>query len=77
MHEHDIIYVLIKGIHRQSHYEYKTSANRQGKTCGISQIKHVDHTANTSHKDCNFDNKISIPSGRAESTRKRHGALLM
>ena len=41
MHEHDIIYVLIKGIHRQSHYEYKTSANRQGKTCGISQIKHA------------------------------------
>ena len=33
----------------------------------ISQIKHVDHTVYTSHKNCNFDNKISIPSGRAES----------
>ena len=68
---HDIIYVLIKGIHHQSHHEYKTSAKQQG------MIKHVDHIVYTSHKDCNFDNKISIPSGRAGSTRKRHGALLM
>ena len=68
---HDIIYVLIKGIHHQSHHEYKTSANKQG------MIKHVNHTVYTSHKDCNFDNKISILSGRAGSTRKRHGALLM
>ena len=74
---HDIIYVLIKGIHHQSLHEHKTSANQQSMTCGISQIKHVDHTANTSHKDCNFDNKISIPSGRAGSTRKRHDALLI
>ena len=77
MHEHDIIYVLIKGIHRQSHYEYKTSANRQGKTCGISQIKHADHTIYANHKDCNFENKISIPSGRAGSIRKQHDALLL
>ena len=74
---HDIIYVLITRIQHQSHHEYKSSAKQQGMTCGISQIKHVDHTANTSHKDCNFDNKISIPSGRDKSTRKRHGALLM
>ena len=74
---HDIIYVLIKGIHYQSHHEYKTSVKQQGMTCGISQIKHVDHTVYTSHKDCNFDNKISIPSGRAGSTRKRDGALSM
>ena len=71
MHEYDIMYVLIKRIHHQNHHEYETSANQQDMTCGISQIKHVDHT---NHKDCN---KISIPSGRAGNTRKRHGALLM
>jgi len=77
MHEHDIIYVLIKGIHHQSLHEHKTSDNQQNMTCGISQIKHVDYTVYANHKDCNFENKISIPSGRAGSTRKRHGALLM
>ena len=69
MHERDTIYVLIKGIHHQSHHEHETSANQQGMPCEISQIKYVDHT--------DFENKISIPSGRAGSTRKRHGALLL
>ena len=77
MHEHDIIYVLIKGIHHQSHHEYETSANQRCMTCRISQIKHVDHSVYANHKDCNFENKISIPSGKAESTRKRHDALLL
>ena len=77
MHKHEIIYVFIKGIYHQRHNEYETSADQQGMTCRISQIKHVDHTVYANHKDCNFENKISIPSGKAGSTRKRHGVLLM
>ena len=52
-------------------------------TSDIAQIKHVYHTVDTNQKDCDFDNEISesfnevIPSGRARSTRKYHGALLM
>ena len=74
---HDIICVLIKGIHHQSLHEHKTSANQQSMTCENSQIKHVDHSVYANSKDCNFENKINIPSGRAGSTRKRHGALLL
>ena len=46
-----------------------------------SKARHVEFLKRTmsiaNHKDCNFENKISIPSGRAGSTRKRHGALLL
>ena len=46
-----------------------------------SMTKHVEFLKRTmsvaNHKDCNFENKISIPGGRAGSTRKRHGALLL
>ena len=77
MHDHDIIYVLIKGIHHQSHHEHETSANQQSMTCENSQIKHVNHSVYADQKDYNFENKISIPNGRAGSTRKRHGALLL
>ena len=70
MHEHNIMYVFIKEIHHQSHHEYETSADQQGMTHRISQIKHIDHTVYANHKDCNFENKISIPSGRVGSTRK-------
>ena len=70
MHDHGIIYVLIKEIHHQSHHEHETSANQQSMTCENSQIKHVNHSVYTDHKDYNFENKISIPSDRAGSTRK-------
>ena len=77
MHDHDIIYVLIKEIHHQSYHGYETSANQQSMTCENSQIKHVNHSVYANHKDCNFQNKISIPSGRVGSTQKRHGALML
>ena len=67
MHEHCIIYVLIKGIYHQSHHGYKTSTNQHDKTCGISQTNYVDHIVYANHKDCNFDNKISIPKAEPEA----------
>ena len=54
MHEHDIIYVIIKVI-----MDIKlvlTSKTRRG----ISQTNYVDHIVYANHKDCNFENKISI-----------------
>ena len=46
-----------------------------------SKARHVEFLKRTmsiaNHKDCNFENKISIPSGRAGSTRKRHGFVVV
>ena len=61
MHEHDIIYVIIKVI-----MDIKlvlTSKTRRG----ISQTNYVDHIVYANHKDCNFDNKISIPKAEPEA----------
>ena len=67
IHKYNIIYVLIKEIHHQRHHEYEISANQQGMTCRISKIKHADHIVYANHKDCNFENKISIPKAEPEA----------